>query len=243
MRGLGVLGGPEPRSTAMYIPPAFRIDEAASLAFAAARGFGLVIACADGRTTASPLPFCIAQAAGARWLALHVARANRLADLAASGGRWLVAVWGADAYVSPRWYASPDQVPTWLYESLQLAGPVRVMSDTEQPEHPDPPAPAFEAHQAPAPPWTVDLITPARRESLIRAIVAVEMTVESVEGSFKLNQHKSDADHVAVAAALAGQDGTGARAIAAHMMAQRPHLAYGPNETNWADEQTLAAAK
>ena len=32
----------------MYIPPAFRIDEAASLAFAAVRGFGLVIACAEG---------------------------------------------------------------------------------------------------------------------------------------------------------------------------------------------------
>jgi transcriptional regulator len=77
----------------------------------------------------------------------------------------------------------------------------------------------------------------------MRAIVAVEMTIESVEGSFKLNQHKSDADHLAVAAALAGQDNAGARAIAAHMMALRPHLAYGANENSWADEQTLAPAK
>jgi len=227
----------------MYIPPAFRIDEAASLAFAAARGFGLVIACADGRTTASPLPFYIDQAAGGRWLAFHVARGNRLADLAASGGRWLVAVWGADAYVSPRWYASPDQVPTWLYESVQLAGPVRVMSDAEQRDHLDRLTAAFEAHQAPAPPWTVALVTPGRRQALMRAIVAVEMTIESVEGSFKLNQHKSDADHMAVAAALAGQDNAGARAVAAHMMALRPHLAYGANESDWADEQTLAPAK
>jgi transcriptional regulator len=227
----------------MYIPPAFRIDEAASLAFAAARGFGLVIACADGRATASPLPFYIDQAAGGRWLAFHVARGNRLADLAANGGRWLVAVWGADAYVSPRWYASPDQVPTWLYESVQLAGPVRLMSDVEQREHLDRLTAAFEARQAPAPPWSVDLVTPGRREALMRAIVAVEMTIGSVEGSFKLNQHKSDADHTAVAAALAGQDDAGARAIAAHMMALRPHLAYGRGETNWADEQTLAPAK
>ena len=227
----------------MYIPPAFRIDEAASLAFAAARGFGLVTACAEGRPTASPLPFYIDQAAGGRWLAFHVARGNRLADLAANGGRWLVAVWGADAYVSPQWYASPDQVPTWLYESVQLAGPVRVMSAAEQREHLDRLTAAFEARQAPAPPWSVDLVTPGRREALMRAIVAVEMTIESVEGSFKFNQHKSDADHTAVAAALAGQDDAGARAIAAHMMALRPHLAYGPNETNWADEQTLAPAK
>src|ERR1700732_4609002 len=135
----------------MYLQPAFRIDEAASLAFAAARGFGLVIACAEGRMTASPLPFYIDQAAAGRWLAFHAARGNRLADPAANRGRCLVAVWGADAYVSPRWYASPDQVPTWLYESVQLAGPVRVMSDAEQRDHLERLTAAFEAHQAPVP--------------------------------------------------------------------------------------------
>jgi transcriptional regulator len=227
----------------MYIPPAFRVDEAASLAFAAARGFGLVIAGADGRITASPLPFYIDQAAQGRWLAFHVARGNRLADLAATGGRWLVAVWGADAYVSPRWYASPDQVPTWLYETVQLAGPVRVMNPAEQRDHLDRLSAAFEARQAPASPWTADLVTPGRREMLMRAIVAIEMTVESVDGSFKLNQHKSDADHTAVATALAAQDDAGARAIAAHMMALRPHLDYGSNQTSCAGDQTLVAAK
>ena len=227
----------------MYIPPPFRIDEAASLAFAAARGFGLVTACADGRLTASPLPFIIDQTAGSRWLAFHVARGNRLADIAAGGGRWLVAVWGADAYVSPHWYKSPDQVPTWLYETVQLAGPVRVMSEAEQRDHLDRLTAAFEAHQAPAPPCSADLLTPGRREALMRAIVAIEMTIESVEGSFKLNQHKSDADHAAVAAALAGQDDAGARAIAAHLMALRPQLDYGPNETDRADEQILTGAK
>src|ERR1700738_105414 len=227
----------------MYIQPACRIDEAASLAFAAARGFGLVIACAEGRMTASPLRFYIDQAAGGRWLAFHVASGNRLADLAANGGRGLFPGWGAAAYVSPRWYASPDQVPTWLYESVQLAGPVRVMSAAEQRDHLDRLSGAFEARQAPAPPWPADLVPPGRREALMRAIVAIEMTVESVDGSFKLNQHKSDADHTAVARTLAGQDDAGARAVATHMMALRPHLDYGLNDTNGAHEQTLVAAK
>jgi transcriptional regulator len=227
----------------MYIHPAFRIDEAAGLAFAAARGFGLVIAPADGRMVASPLPFYVDQAAGGRWLAFHVARGNRLADLALSGGRWLVAVWGGDAYVSPRWYASPDQVPTWLYETVQLAGPVRVMSAEEKRDHLERLSAAFEARQAPQPPWTMDLLTPGRRAALMNAIVAVEMIVESVEGSFKLNQHKSDADQVAIAGALADQADAGARAIAEHMMALRPHLAYGPGEPDRLDQQQPAAAK
>jgi transcriptional regulator len=117
------------------------------------------------------------------------------------------------------------------------------MSAAEQRDHLDRLSAAFEARQAPAPPWTADLVTPGRREALMRAIVAIEMTVESVDGSFKLNQHKSDADHAAVAQALAGQDDAGARTIAAHLMALRPHLDYGANETNGADEQTLVAAK
>ena len=62
----------------MYIHPAFRIDEAASLAFAATRGFGLVVAHADGRMVASPLPFYIDQEAGGRWLAFGSGRPIRV---------------------------------------------------------------------------------------------------------------------------------------------------------------------
>src|SRR5438105_2123568 len=61
---------------------------------------------------------------------------------------------------------------------------------------------------------------------LMESIVAIEMTVETVEGSFKLNQHKADADHVAVVRALREQDRPSAHAIAARMVALRPHLAY-----------------
>ena len=37
------------------------------------------------------------------------------------------------------------------------------------------------------------------------------MTVEEVEGSFKLNQHKSDADYTAIANALGAQADADAR--------------------------------
>jgi transcriptional regulator len=64
---------------------------------------------------------------------------------------------------------------------------------------------------------------------LMKAIVGIEMMVETVEGSFKLNQHKADADHIAIAAALARQADPGSQAIAARMIALRPHLSYEPN--------------
>jgi len=61
---------------------------------------------------------------------------------------------------------------------------------------------------------------------LLKGIIAVEMTVETIEGNFKLNQHKSDEDHVAIATALAAQDDPSSQAIAKRMVALRPQLDY-----------------
>jgi transcriptional regulator len=57
---------------------------------------------------------------------------------------------------------------------------------------------------------------------MMKGIVGLVMSVENIEGSFKLNQHKSDADHVAVTAALALQKSTDARDLSGAMRAMRP---------------------
>jgi transcriptional regulator len=88
--------------------------------------------------------------------------------------------------------------------------------------------------------WSTGRLDPARLEQLMRAIVVIEMLVESVEGKFKLNQHKNDADHVAIAQALGCQDDPSARTIAERMVALRPHLLYeGAAETAPAEEGDL----
>jgi transcriptional regulator len=212
----------------MYVHPACQVHPAVSLAFVAARSFGLVIACEGRRPVASLLPFRLVEAHGkAPRLEFHVARGNPLGPLAERGGSWLVAIHGHDAYVSPDWYASPDQVPTWLYETVQLSGPVRVISADHAEGHMDELSAQFESWLAPKPAWGPHRVSEERQEMLMRAIVVVEMTVESIAGNFKLNQHKSDADHVAVASALARQGDPSARAIARRMIAFRPHLDYG----------------
>ncbi len=212
----------------MYVPPAFKVHPAVALAFAAARGFGLVVACDGGRPVAASLPFIVIEADGqVPRLQFHVARGNALAALAEKGGTWLVSVVGDDAYVSPDWYASPDQVPTWLYQAVHLSGPVHAIPAAHAPAHLDALTCEFESWLAPKPAWSAVRVSPERRAMLMKAIVAIEMKVETIEGSFKLNQHKSDADNVAIAGALSRQENPGARAIAERMIALRPHLDYG----------------
>ena len=211
----------------MYTPPMFKPDRPASLAFAEARGFGTVCAWDSNKPIASALPFYLEYADdGTPLAAFHVARHNALAGLADGTSSWLMAVNGADAYVSPDWYASPDQVPTWLYQAVHLTGTVRKQSDDELGRHLDALSAKFESWLAPKPPWLSSKMTAGRLEAMKKAIVGLVMTIEDVEGSFKLNQHKSDVDYAAIAAALAQQSDAAAQAIAGQMVALRPQLTY-----------------
>ncbi|HEX9472066.1 MAG TPA: FMN-binding negative transcriptional regulator, partial [Bradyrhizobium sp.] len=158
--------------------------------------------------------------------AFHVARHNPLAKLADGKTPWLMAVIGADAYVSPDWYVSPDQVPTWLYQAVHLTGTVRRLSDDELGPHLDRLSAKFESWLAPKPPWLSSKMTTGRLETMKKAIVGMVMSVDEVEGSFKLNQHKSDADHVAIASALLQQQDEAAQTIGKQMVALRPQLEY-----------------
>jgi transcriptional regulator len=215
----------------MYTPPPFKPDRAASLAFAQARGFGLACAWDGGKPIASPLPFYLEYADDGTPQALfHVARHNPLVRLADGTSSWLLAVTGADAYVSPDWYVSPDQVPTWLYQAVHLAGVVRPLSDDELASQIDTLSAKFENRLPPKEPWTSAKMTAGRLEAMKKATVGLVMTVAEVEGSFKLNQHKSETDYAAVAGALGSQSEAGAQQIA-HLMRQARPQAFA-DETN-----------
>jgi transcriptional regulator len=214
----------------MYTPPPFKPDRAACLAFAEARGFGTMCAFDGRKPIASLLPFYLNYAAdGTPQAMFHVARGNPLVKLADGASSWMLAVNGADAYVSADWYVSIDQVPTWLYQSVHLTGTVRKLSDDELAAQVDALSAKFETWLAPKKPWTSTKMTAARLEALKKAIMGFVMDVEEVEGSFKLNQHKSDVDYAAIANALAAQSDTGSRQIASLMREARPQ-AFDPSK-------------
>jgi transcriptional regulator len=227
-------------SSTMYVPAPFKVHPAIAFAFAAARGFGVVIACDGGRPVAASLPFLLTETHGkSARVSFHVAKGNPLATLAQKCSPWLLSVSGADAYVSADWYVSEHQVPTWLYETVQLSGPVHVVPPDQARAHLDALSARFEGTLAPKPPWTSDKLPPERLDMLTKAIVVIEMEVETVEGSFKLNQHKPDADNVAVADALSARPDADAQAIAARMVALRPHLLYGTSRPTAADVEKV----
>ena len=60
----------------------------------------------------------------------------------------------------------------------------------------------------------------------LSAIRVIDLVVDEIEEQAKLNQHKSDEDHVAVANQLARAEDTGGRRLAERMRALRPGLGY-----------------
>jgi len=205
--------------------PQFHIEERRALEFAGQRGFGTIVAADERGPRASHVPFVLGERDGRAMVQIHLTARNPLVPLADGSRRFLLIVAGDDAYVSNDWYASRDNVSTWLYEAVHLSGIAHLRDMDQNRGHGDALLAVAEA-RLPKPPWDLAQMEPSKRESMLAAIRVIDLMVDSVEGQAKLNQHKSDADHVAVAGRLARSDESGHRRLARKMQALRPGLDY-----------------
>ncbi|MCK1518059.1 FMN-binding negative transcriptional regulator [Bradyrhizobium sp. 190] len=205
--------------------PQFRIEEERALAFAAGRGFGAIVAADERGPRASHVPFVILRRDDRVIVQLHLTARNRLVELVDGNRRFLLIVSGDDAYVSNDWYASRDNVSTWLYQAVHLSGVAYLRERDDNRAHGDALLAVSEA-RLPKQPWELTQMESTKRETMLASIRVIDLVVDEIEGQSKLNQHKSDEDHVAVANQLARGEETGSRRLAGKMRALRPGLGY-----------------
>ena len=108
----------------------------------------------------------------------------------------------ADAYISPDWYQADDQVPTWNYIAVQLRGQLSLMQDSELEKVLELTSERFEADLAPKPAWTMDKMSDKAKTSMMRAIAPIQLRMEDIQSTWKLNQNKSPEDRAGVIEAL-----------------------------------------
>ncbi|MEM7615609.1 MAG: FMN-binding negative transcriptional regulator [Pseudomonadota bacterium] len=173
-----------------------------NIAFARERAFGVLTLAGPDGPLASHVPFVLSPD-GTRWEA-HLVRSNPILWSLDTPQPALVVVSGADGYVSPDWYEVPDQVPTWNYVAVHLRGTLRVLDTVELAPHAARLSAQFEARLAPKPPWTEEKMDPTVLSKMRRAIVPVAMEVATIEGTWKLNQNKTDEVRARAAEAIAG---------------------------------------
>ena len=204
----------------MYVHPAFKADHSAAEALLEARGFGTLVAHDGARPLAVHAPFVFTSSGGRATIELHVARANPIHEAVARNPQVLVTCIGADAYISPDWYGSANQVPTWNYVAVHAAGRACLMAPDSLLAHVDRLSARFE-ERLPKEPWTSDKMDPHRRAAMLNAIVGILVEVETLEGQWKLGQHKSRTDHDGAVAGLQALGDAGAAALAELMDAAR----------------------
>ena len=193
-----------------------RASRESALEFARERGFGALTVAGPEGVLAAHVPFVLDQE---RVLA-HLVRVNPLArHLGGGPASALLIVSGPDGYVSPDWYGEPQLVPTWNYVAVHLRGKLRLLDDTALRPILDRLSAEFETRLAPKPPWKTDEVDDGLLRRMMRQIIPIELSLESVESTFKLNQNRSETARSGAAAGLAagGTPGTETRALAALM--------------------------
>lgn len=205
----------------MYLPRFNAMDDEQEIrAFVAAVGAAEVVTTgADGYPLATLLPVVWE---GDRVIA-HFARANPHWQQIAVDAPVLLVVRGAQAYISPSWYAAKAEhgrvVPTWNYSAVHLTGRATVHDD-----------PAWvrravteltRVHESGrAEPWAITDAPAPYVEGQLRGIIGLEIFVERAEGKAKLSQNRSEADRRGVVTGLSAESSPEA-AVVAELMRER----------------------
>lgn len=177
---------------------------------------------------ANHVPFELDMAKGAHGiLRAHVARANPVWQEVENGADVLVIFQGATGYISPTFYPSKreahKQVPTYNYLLLHAHGRITIRDDeayvrgvvarlTRK----------MEAGEAM--PWKMGDAPADFIETMLRAIVGIEIEVTRMTGKAKLSQNKAAADRLGAIEGVRARDTDAAIALANAMQDAPPAI-------------------
>lgn len=203
----------------MYAPHQFR-EERRDILVAAMRDIQLaaVVTYGPDGLVATHVPVVVREQADDLVLEFHVARQNPHWQLA--GAKSLMIFQGPQAYIHPGWYESKAEhgrvVPTWTYVMVHAHGSLEAMqTEAELLNHLNQLTDQNEARREK--PWAVQDAPEKYIHGMTRAIVGLRMTVQKLEGSWKLNQHKNEADRMGVMSGLSAEPDAQSLSISALM--------------------------
>lgn len=200
----------------MYRPKHTAIDDIPLLAGTIRQiGFGALVTPTPEGMEISHVPVVVNMSGDQVALETHVARHNAHWRGLASGPSTFI-FQGPHAYVSPSFYPTKAEdgkaVPTWNYIVVHAHGRAKAIQDGAWlHEHLVALTNIHEAHR-PAP-WQVDDAPVAYTAALKRGIVGIRFVVDRLEGKFKLNQEKPEANQLGTIEGLR-QEGEMARDLA-----------------------------
>ncbi len=200
----------------MYVPSHFHEPDLSTLHdFIQRHSFGLLVSQVEGFPFATHLPFLLEREVGPYGtLVGHTARTNP--QCAAAKGQTVLAVFsGPHAYVSPTWYDAENVVPTWNYVAVHAIGKLEIVDDYSSISAIVGTMTDFYEKTMPKP-WFFDETT-TFAERLLTQIVGFRISIEKLEGKWKLSQNHPVERQQKVVNALRKQGDENSQAISGLM--------------------------
>jgi transcriptional regulator len=155
---------------------------------------------------ASHIPMVLEPNGAMGLLKCHVSRANSQWRDHNPSVQALAIFSGPQHYISPTWYPEKQEtgkvVPTWNYVVVHAYGFLKVIEDPEWLKaHLEK---LTSVHEAASPdPWKISDAPADYISSQLKGIVGLEMTIDRLEGKWKVSQNRSERDRDGVASGLA----------------------------------------
>jgi len=207
----------------MFVPKHFKFEgRDALLAFIETYSFGVLITHGDTGYEASHLPVVVDVEENC--LYLHLARANSQVTALAACNNALMIFSGAHAYLSPRWYVSNNNVPTWNYSAVHATVKATMLDQVGTVGVVDALSAVNESGFDQ--PWSSAKVDQRQLEAMYRGIVGFRLDIEALQGKRKLSQNKNLDDRESVILGL--QSTSPGEGVARDMLALEAQLKDSP---------------
>ncbi len=103
---------------------------------------------------------------------------------------------GPHAYISPRWYSSSDQVPTWNYSAVFAEGRATLLNEDRLVPLLKTLTDSEENRTRNKSKWSTKEVGTTKYRSMMKAIVGIELQIEKIYGKLKMSQNRSSKDRV-----------------------------------------------
>jgi len=204
----------------MYVPTHFEERDIGVLhALIRSYPLGAWVAQVDQTLVANHIPFLVESTRGEYGtLVGHVARANPIWKSFSKEVASLVIFQGPQTYITPSWYptkhAHGKAVPTWNYAVVHAHGVPRAIEDRDWLlKHVTQLSDLQESERAV--PWSVSDAPPDYIDTMLKAIVGVEIPISTVVGKWKTSQNRPLPDKLKIIAGLCERGDGNSRQMAA----------------------------
>jgi transcriptional regulator len=191
----------------MYNLPYFKEqDQHVVLDFIHQHPFAFITGCDENnKPVATQIPVFIEEREGKLFLSGHIMKSQDHHKAFEKNPNVLCVFTGHHAYVSATWYDDPHQAPTWNYMSVHVTGKLKFLDEQALIDVLRKTTLHFEKNNKES--TTVfDNLSTEYTSRLMKAIVAFEVEVETIDNVFKLSQNRDKKTYHNIIEKLSEQD-------------------------------------